>query len=93
MTSRDLDEAVKQGNDKAALALEVFAYQVKKFIGSYACAMGGLDAIVFTAGIGENNDVMRLDICKGLEFHRVAIDEDKNKTRGIEADVSKENVK
>ena len=90
---RDLDEAVKQGNDKAALALEVFAYQVKKFIGSYACAMGGLDAIVFTAGIGENNDVMRLDICKGLEFLGVAIDEDKNKTRGIEADVSKENAK
>ena len=55
--------------------------------------MGGLDAIVFTAGIGENNDVMRLDICKGLEFLGVAIDEDKNKTRGIEADVSKENAK
>jgi len=90
---RDLDEAVKQGNDRAALALEVFAYQVKKFIGSYACAMGGLDAVVFTAGIGENNNVMRSMICEGLEFLGISIDNDKNNTRGIEIDISKEDAK
>jgi len=90
---RDLDEAVKQGNERAALALEVFAYQVKKFIGSYACAMGGLDAVVFTAGIGENNDVMRSMICEGLEFLGISIDKDKNKTKGIEIDISKEDAK
>lgn len=90
---RDLDTAVEQGNDRAALALEVFAYQVKKFIGSYACAMGGLDAIVFTAGIGENNGKIRSMVCEGLEFLGIAIDDDKNKTRGIEIDVSKEDAK
>lgn len=90
---RDLDTAVKQGNDRAALALEIFAYQVKKFIGSYACAMGGLDAIVFTAGIGENNNVMRSMICDGLEFLGVSINEDKNKTRGIEIDISNEDAR
>ncbi|MGI6084628.1 MAG: acetate/propionate family kinase [Acetivibrionales bacterium] len=90
---RDLDAAVEQGNERAALALEIFAYQVKKFIGSYACAMGGLDAIVFTAGIGENNSALRSKICEGLQFLGVAIDEDKNTTRGIEIDVSKEDAR
>ncbi len=90
---RDLDLAVEQGNARAALALEIFAYQVKKFIGSYACAMGGLDAVVFTAGIGENNSVMRSMICEGLEFLGVSIDESKNKIKGIEIDVSKEDAK
>ncbi len=90
---RDLDAAVKDGNQRAALALEVFAYQVKKFIGSYACAMGGLDAIVFTAGIGENNGIMRSMICEGLEFLGVSIDDSKNGIRGIEIDVSKEDAK
>ncbi|NLX64441.1 MAG: acetate kinase [Clostridiaceae bacterium] len=90
---RDLDEAVKQGNERAALALEIFAYQVKKFIGAYACAMGGLDAIVFTAGIGENNIEMRSMICEDLEFLGVSIDENKNNTKGIEIDISKEDAK
>ncbi len=85
---RDLDEAVDAGNERAELALEVFAYQVKKTIGAYACAMGGLDAVVFTAGIGENNPKMRNMICEGLEFMGIKIDADKNNQRGLEIDVS-----
>ena len=67
---RDLDAAVEQGNQRAQLALDVFTYQVKKYIGSYACAMGGIDAVVFTAGIGENNAPLRKAMCEGLEFFR-----------------------
>lgn len=85
---RDLDDAVEQGNERAALALEIFAYQVKKFIGSYACAMGGIDAIVFTAGIGENNPIIRSMVCDGLKFLGASIDEDKNKIKGMELDIS-----
>ena len=90
---RDLDDAVEQGNERAALALEIFAYQVKKFIGSYACAMGGIDAIVFTAGIGENNPKIRNMVCKGLEFLGAKIDEEKNMARGMEMDVSTDDSK
>lgn len=90
---RDLDAAVEKGNQRAQLALDVFAYQVKKYIGSYACAMGGIDAVVFTAGIGENNAPLRKDICEGLEFLGISIDDEKNGARGQEIDVSKEDAK
>lgn len=90
---RDLDEAVAKGNERAALALEVFSYQVKKFIGAYACAMGGIDAIVFTAGIGENNPGIRKMVCEGLEFLGATIDEEKNMVRGAEADISTDDSK
>lgn len=85
---RDLDDAVDQGNDRAQLALDVFAYQVRKFIGAYACAMGGIDAIVFTAGIGENNAKIRSMACKGLEFLGAILDEEKNNVKGVEKEVS-----
>ena len=84
---RDLDTAVEQGNERAKLALDMFAYQVKKYIGAYAAAMGGIDAVVFTAGVGENNGVMRKDIVSGLEFMGIKIDDEKNMTRGT-VDVS-----
>jgi acetate kinase len=90
---RDLDDAVEQGNERAALALEVFSYQVKKFIGAYACAMGGIDAIVFTAGIGENNPKIRKMVCEGLEFMGATINEEKNLVRGAEMDISTEDSK
>lgn len=90
---RDLDDAVEQGNERAALALEIFAYQVKKFIGSYACAMGGIDAIVFTAGIGENNPIIRSMVCEGLEFLGASINKEKNMTRGMEIDISTDDSK
>lgn len=85
---RDLDKAVEEGNERAELALQIFAYQVRKYIGAYACAMGGLDAVVFTAGIGENNHVMRQQICANLEFLGIKIDPEKNKCRGVEIDIS-----
>lgn len=90
---RDLDEAAENGNERAELALEIFAYDVKKFIGSYAAAMGGIDALVFTAGIGENNSGIRKRILAGLEFLGVEIDEEKNSLRGQELDISKEGAK
>lgn len=79
---RDLTAAADAGNEKAALALDMFAYQVKKYIGSYAAAMGGLDAVVFTAGVGENDARTRKMIVNGLEFMGVKICDAKNETRG-----------
>jgi acetate kinase len=86
---RDLEDASAAGNDRARLAMDMFTYQCKKFIGAYAAAMGGIDAVVFTAGIGENNDNIRRDSVKGLEFMGIKLDENKNRgVRGIEKDLS-----
>ncbi len=71
---RDLEQAAASGNRDAAVALEVFAYQVKKTIGAYAAAMGGLDAIAFTGGIGENSAGLRNECCRGLEFLGISLD-------------------
>lgn len=89
---RDIEEAAKKGNDRAKLALDVFAYKVKKYIGAYAAAMGGLDAVVFTAGLGENSASMREKICEGLEFLGVKVDKERNNTRGKEAVISAEDA-
>ncbi len=89
---RDLDAAVAEGNERAKLALDMFAYQVKKYIGSYAAAMGGVDAVVFTAGVGENNAVMRKDIVSGLEYMGIKLCDTKNMTRGT-IDVSADDAK
>lgn len=85
---RDLSDAAESGNIKAGLALEMFHYRVRSFIASYAAAMGGVDAIVFTAGIGENDSAVRAGSVKGLEFMGVKIDLEKNKQRGRELDIS-----
>ncbi|MDI3478278.1 MAG: acetate kinase [Thermoanaerobacterium sp.] len=86
---RDLEDAAfKNGNKRAQLALNVFAYRVKKTIGSYAAAMGGVDVIVFTAGIGENGPEVREFILDGLEFLGFKLDKDKNNVRGKEAIIS-----
>ena len=90
---RDLDDAAAKGNERAQLALDKFAYEVRKFIGAYASAMGGVDAVVFTAGVGENSTDMREHICQGLEYMGVKMDPEKNKVRGKEADVSAEGSK
>ena len=79
---RDLDEAAAAGNDRAQLALDIFAYNVKKYIGSYVAALGGADAIVFTAGVGENSAEMRAKITEGLEYLGIEIDQEKNAVRG-----------
>ena len=78
---RDLDNGAKEGNARCALALDMFSYQTKKFVGSYAAAMGGLDCIVFTAGIGENSPNVREGVCEGLEFLGVQLDKAENAKR------------
>jgi len=75
---RDLAAAAEQGNERAQLALDVFNYQVEKYIGAYAAAMGGVDCIVFTAGIGENTPFIREGACADLEFMGVKIDAERN---------------
>lgn len=88
---RDVGVAASQGNARALLALEVYAYQVKKNIGAYAAAMGGLDVICFTAGVGENGPMERETILSGLEFLGFELDKEKNKVRGKETIISTEN--
>ena len=85
---RDLEAAGSQGNKRAALAVEAFEYGVRKLIGSYAAVMGGVDAVIFTAGVGENGIGNRANIVKGLEFMGIKMDAEKNKVRGEETDVS-----
>ena len=87
---RDLDNAASQGNARAALALEVFEYRVRKLIGEYAAAMGGVDVVLFTAGVGENSASTRAHILEGLEFMGITCDPEKNNTRGEEAIISKD---
>ncbi|MBO5918691.1 MAG: acetate kinase, partial [Oscillospiraceae bacterium] len=89
---RDLEAASAEGNKHAALALEVFEYSVKKLIGSYAAAMGGVDAVIFTAGVGENGPSTRANATAGLEFMGIKLDEQKNKIRGEEIDISAEDA-
>ncbi len=85
---RDLESAFKDGIERAGLAVDMFNYGVKKLIGSYAAAMGGVDAIIFTAGVGENSASQRMAIASGLEFMGVKMDEDANKVRGEERVIS-----
>ena len=90
---RDLENAEAQGNQRAELALRVFDYSVKKYIGAYAAAMGGVDAVIFTAGVGENGPETRESACAGLEFLGIKIDPEKDKVRGKEMDVSADDAK
>ncbi|MEH7379552.1 acetate kinase [Bacillus sp. JJ1533] len=85
---RDLQEQADQGNSRAKLALEVFASRIHKYIGSYAARMHGIDAIIFTAGIGENSETVRARVLTGLEFMGVYWDPILNKVRGKEAFIS-----
>ena len=78
---RDLIAGAEQGNARCQLALDMFSYQTKRFVGAYAAAMGGLDCIVFTAGIGENTPVVREGVCEGLEFLGVKMDKAKNEDK------------
>ena len=85
---RDLGDAAAEGNHRAALAVDAFNYGVKKLIGAYAAAMGGVDAIVFTAGVGENSPEQRLEMASGLEFMGVKMDAEANNCRGKETVIS-----
>ena len=85
---RDLESAAGKGDEKAALAQEKFAYEVKKYVGAYAAAMGGVDALIFTAGVGENDKAIRSMVCEGLEYMGVKLDAAANDVRGEEKVIS-----
>ena len=85
---RDLDVAINEGNNRAALAKDMFNTSVKKIIGSYIAEMGGVDAIIFTAGVGENDRSVRWDVCEHMEYLGIKIDPEKNKYRGRQMDIS-----
>ena len=85
---RDLDAAIEEGNPRAKLAKDMFNLSVKKIIGSYIAEMGGVDAIVFTAGVGEKDRSVRWDVCEHMEYLGIKIDPEKNKFRGRQMDIS-----
>ena len=90
---RDLEAAVAAGNEKARLAENMYFYRIKKYIGAYAAALGGVDVIVFTGGVGENQASARWGACEGLEFMGVKLDAERNKVRGEEAVISTDDSK
>jgi acetate kinase len=81
---REVVEAMNEGNAAAKLAFEMYAYRIRKYIGAYAAAMDGVDAIIFTAGVGENSDVLRKEVCKGLTFLGIQLEEERNAIRSSE---------
>ena len=90
---RELEAAVAAGNPKAILAEKMYFYRIKKYTGAYAAALGGVDIILFTGGVGENQANCRSEVCEGLEFMGVKIDLEKNKVRGEEAIISADDSK
>ena len=90
---RDVLAAGEAGNERAKLALEIFYYKVRTQIAAYAGAMGGVDVIVFTAGIGENSSITRREILRGLEFFGFTINDEKNELRGHIQEISNEDSK
>ncbi len=82
--NRDVTEAANNGNERAHLANEMLSYQIKKYIGGYAAAMGGLDCVVFCGGIGENGPELRSSVCSGLDFLGIKVNEEQNKIRGLD---------
>lgn len=90
---RDLEEAAGEGNERAQLAIDMFCYKVKKYIGEYTSIMNGVEAVVFTAGVGENSAMVRRNVMKDLEYLDIAIDEDKNMAVEKEADISAEGAR
>ncbi|WP_418668377.1 acetate/propionate family kinase [Allofournierella sp.] len=81
---RDVEAAAAAGNERAKLASDMLNYQIKKFVGAYAAAMGGLDCVVFTGGIGENDAYVRSEVCRNMEFLGIRLDEEKNRQRGAD---------
>ncbi len=79
---RDIENAMMEGNERAKLASDMLNYQIKKFVGAYTAAMGGLDCIVFTGGIGENDKIVRQEVCAGMEFFGLSIDPALNDRKG-----------
>lgn len=90
---RDIEKAVEEGNERAIMALNMYEYRITKYIGAYTAALGGVDVIVFTGGVGENQTGTRERICKQLAFLGIEFDVEKNKTRGEEIELSTPNSK
>ncbi len=90
---REIENALLEGNKKAKLAFDVFTYKIRKYVGAYAAAMGGVDALVFTGGIGENSDLVRKDVCNQMEFMGIDFDEEANLNVKGECIISKPNSK
>lgn len=90
---RDIENADKEGNERAHLALEMYSYRIKKYVGAYAAAMGGVDAIVWTAGVGENQTGLRMDSLEGMEFLGIKMDAERNNVRGKETVLSADDSK
>lgn len=90
---RDIHAAAAEGNERAALAIDIFCYRVKRMIGDYIGVLNGVDAIIFTAGIGENNDIVRANVTKDLDNLGIKIDLEKNICKGIERDISTDDAK
>ncbi len=90
---RDLSKAAEEGNERAQYAIEVFCYRVAKYVGAYAAAMNGVDVIAFTAGIGENDNVIRAKVLSYLGFLGVYVDDEKNNCRGVERVISTDDSK
>jgi len=90
---RDIESAAKEGNERAQLALDVFTHKVKAYIGAYMAEMNGCDAIVFTAGVGENGIGNRAAICEGLENLGIVLDAEKNNVRGKDTVISADDSK
>ena len=90
---RDLEAGAAKGDEACRLALDKFCYEVRKYIGAYAAALGGLDCLVFTAGVGENGPANRAAICAGLEFLGVKLDPERNNVRGREVRISTDDSK
>lgn len=91
--NRDIQAAASEGNDRALIVSEIFAYQIKKFIGSYTAVMNGLDAVIFTGGIGENAPEVRAAACSNLDILGIHIDAEKNLSRGILKEISTDDSK
>ena len=85
---REIEKADSEGNERAHLALQMYNYRIKKYIGEYAAVMGGVDIIVWTAGVGENQEDVRWDSCQGLEFLGIKMDKEANHCRGVERVIS-----
>lgn len=90
---RDIENAIKEGNERAKLALDMYEYRIKKYIGAYAATLNGFDVLVFTGGVGENQTGTREKVCKGLSYLGIEIDPEVNLTRGEEVLISTKNSK
>ena len=90
---REVEKAAEAGDPRALVALKAFCYRVRKYIGAYVSAMGGVDVIIFTAGLGENSGTIRREICEGLEYLGTSVDPERNLCHGVAQEISRDGSK